>query len=187
VNTSTKLTHKTLVTISIFTGSGWTNPKPKDNVILRFNSELVKVEHTIDSIVDSATPREELGELKKVSATLPTYVDYRESGDVSSIKSQGSCGCCWSFTTVGTYESWMMLKGEQEYDLSEQYLLECTTLFTKNVKKVDAPSTCNGGYVDYSGELARVNGMPTEEKFPYIAANYTGSVFPNTPGICDAN
>ncbi len=114
-------------------------------------------------------------------------MDYRTSGDVSSIKSQGSCGCCWSFTTVGTYESWMMMKGEDEYDLSEQYLLECTTLFTKNVKKVDAASTCNGGYVDYSGELARVNGMPTEEKFPYISYNYTGSVFPTTPGICDAN
>lgn len=125
--------------------------------------------------------------MRKVKATIPPYVDYRETGDVSAIKNQGSCGCCWSFTTVGTYESWMMLKGEAEYDLSEQYLLECTTKFTRNVLKEDYDSTCNGGYVDFSGELARVNGMPTEARFPYIAFNYTGSTFPNTDGICSAN
>jgi hypothetical protein len=54
----------------------------------------------------------------------------------------------------------MMVKGEQEYDLSEEYLLECTTKFTKNVKKQNYDSTCGGGYVDFAGELARINGIP---------------------------
>ena len=52
-------------------------------------------------------------DLKKVAEILPLSKDWRASGDVSSIKNQGSCGCCWSFTTVGLYESWMMVKGEQ--------------------------------------------------------------------------
>lgn len=52
-------------------------------------------------------------DLKKVAEILPLSKDWRVSGDVSSIKNQGSCGCCWSFTTVGLYESWMMVKGEQ--------------------------------------------------------------------------
>lgn len=45
--------------------------------------------------------------------------------------------------------------------MSEEYLLECTTKFTQNYKKINATSTCNGGYVDYAGELAKINGIPT--------------------------
>ena len=55
------------------------------------------------------------------------------------------------------------------------------------MKKANYNSTCNGGYVDFSGELARVNGIPTEQAFPYIAANYIGSEYPTSNGICDAN
>ena len=40
----------------------------------------------------------------------------------SSIKNQG-CGACWAFTTVGLYESFMMVKGKAEEDLSEQFIL----------------------------------------------------------------
>lgn len=53
--------------------------------------------------------------------------------------------------------------------------------------KQNYDSTCNGGYVDFSGELARVNGIPSEAKFPYISETYTGTTFPTTPNICSAN
>jgi hypothetical protein len=48
---------------------------------------------------------------------------------------------------VGLYESWMMLKGEAEYDLAEEYVLECTTIYQKMVKEIDSVSSCNGGYI----------------------------------------
>lgn len=51
-------------------------------------------------------------QLFNVGAVIPTSLDYRAQGKVSSIKNQGSCGCCWSFTTVGLYESFLMYKGE---------------------------------------------------------------------------
>ena len=79
------------------------------------------------------------------------------------------------------------MKGEQEYDLSEEYILECTNPFTQNVKKANYNSTCQGGYVDFAGELIRVNGVPTEAKYPYIAQTYTGSWYPSTSDICSAN
>jgi len=46
-------------------------------------------------------------------------------------------------------------------------------------------STCAGGYVDFSGALARVNGAPLEAKFPYISSSFTGTGFPTTAGICE--
>lgn len=52
------------------------------------------------------------------------------------------------------------MKGENQYDLSEEYILECTTKYTKNVLKQNYASTCAGGYVDFAGDLARVNGIP---------------------------
>ena len=45
-------------------------------------------------------------------SAIPASLDYRTLGMVSSIKNQGSCGCCWSFTATGLYESFMMFKGE---------------------------------------------------------------------------
>ena len=62
---------------------------------------------------------------------------------------------------MGLYESWMMFKGEEELDLSEQYILECTTRYTKNVLKLNYESSCAGGYLDFAGDLVRVNGVPS--------------------------
>lgn len=64
-----------------------------------------------EAIAVTAQPTDE-SNLHRVGV-VPTSVDWRSSNDVSAIKNQGSCGCCWSFTTVGLYESWMMVKGEQ--------------------------------------------------------------------------
>ena len=54
-----------------------------------------------------------------------------------------------------------MFKGEEELDLSEQYILECTTRYTKNVLKLNYESSCAGGYLDFARDLVRVNGIPS--------------------------
>jgi C1A family cysteine protease len=145
--------------------------------------ELVRLGISLEDITAGTepVPTEELRKLK----ASPSSLDYRAQGKVSSIKSQGSCGCCWSFTTVGMYESWMMFKGEAEYDLSEQYLLECTTKFTRNIKNRNLVSDCGGGYLDQAIGLAKLNGLPLESAYPYLAKNYqSSSGYPTTPGIC---
>lgn len=127
--------------------------------------------------------------LREVSNLLApvTSVDYRDSNDVSSIKDQGSCGSCWSFSTVGLYESWMMFKGEREFDFSEEYILECTTPYTFNVLGRSLRSSCGGGYVDFAGDLIRRNGLPNEVEFPYKGLNFgEGSGTPTTENICQA-
>lgn len=74
----------------------------------------------------------------------------------SAIKNQGSCGCCWSFATTGLYETFMMVKGKQEYDLSEEFVLECTNILNPS----NYNSDCTGGYVDYSTGMVKKYGIP---------------------------
>lgn len=41
--------------------------------------------------------------------------------------------------------------------------------------------------MDFSGALAKVNGIPAETDWPYMGKYYTGTTFPSTGGICSAN
>lgn len=118
------------------------------------------------------------GELKRVGAP-PNW-----RSKASAIKNQGQCGACWAFTSVGLYESWMKFKGQQEYDLSEEFLLECTNSLHSN----NYTSDCTGGYTDFALQVVKNYGIPTETTWPYKAATY-GSVrgFPSSPGICSTN
>ena len=76
----------------------------------------------------------------KVGSEAPSSLDWRDKGFITSIKDQGDCGSCWSFTGVAIAESVLIMNGWEENtaDLSEQYLLECTYA-----------SNCSSGYMEY--------------------------------------
>lgn len=62
------------------------------------------------------------------------------------------------------------------YDLSEEFLLECTS----------GSNDCGGGVVQFALSHIQQNGMPTEAAYPYTASS-TASGRPTTAGICSAN
>lgn len=72
-----------------------------------------------------------------------------------------------------------MLRGNN-YTFSDEATLECTSGYPGNRQ-----NTCDGGYI--SDVLYYLNGMgsPLEEDYPYVAGNYEGSLYPETPGICN--
>ena len=43
--------------------------------------------------------------LKNKNKKVPSHFDWREHGGVSPVKSQGHCGSCWTFSTVGAMEA----------------------------------------------------------------------------------
>jgi hypothetical protein len=100
---------------------------------------------------------------------------------VTSIKDQATCGCCWTFSSTAYVESFNIIKNNITLDLSEEYILECTT-----------NSTCAGGYVSYamtlaqSGKLVCNVGVPNATTYPYLAANW-GEVGRPSNGICGTN
>ena len=63
-------------------------------------------------------------ELRK--SAVPEAHEWNNLGMVSPVKNQGSCGSCWSFSTVGAMEShWNILGKGRNLTFSEQQLVDC--------------------------------------------------------------
>jgi len=87
---------------------------------------------------------------------------------MTSIKYQGTCGSCWTFTSAAVFEAAIKITYNQEMDLSEQNILDCS----KSKSGVKAGS-CDGGWYGYVFEHFSINPMVTEAANPYKGKNQT--------------
>ena len=82
----------------------------------------------------------------------PISFDWRSLGKVTSIKSQGNCGSCWSFSSTAQYESLIAIATNGTlYDLAEQFGLQCERT---------SSSGCGGGYPTAALKLFNTKGIP---------------------------
>jgi len=100
--------------------------------------------------------------------TPPANLDWRsKTNKFPNIKSQGNCGSCWAFATVGTLECAIAIVDGNKVDLSEQYLVSCNRFGWG----------CNGGYFahmyhkDVRGKCSDSDlpGAVLESEYPYTA------------------
>ena len=102
----------------------------------------------------------------KISNQAPDAFDWRDKGVVSGVKDQGTCGSCWSFSTVSNLEGLYAQKKGEIKTFSEQYLIDCDT----------EDSGCNGGLMELTFDWLSINGggIMYEADYPYA----------NKKGIC---
>nr|BBD74171.1 Ficin 2c [Ficus carica] len=104
------------------------------------------------------------GSHKLTDVVLPKTKDWRETGIVSPVKNQGSCGSCWTFSTTGALEAAYKQAFGKDISLSEQQLVDCAGAFNN--------FGCNGGLPSQAFEYIKYNGgLETEEAYPYTGKN----------------
>ncbi|MCK4224735.1 MAG: choice-of-anchor J domain-containing protein [candidate division Zixibacteria bacterium] len=97
---------------------------------------------------------------------LPDAYNWCDLGGCTPVKSQGSCGSCWAFGTVGPLECNIKIKDNTTVDISEQWLVSCNS---------DGWG-CGGGwwahdYHEWKTDPCGGTGAVMEADFPYVASD----------------
>lgn len=99
------------------------------------------------------------------ATNLPAFVDWRSKGAVTSVKDQGQCGSCWTFSATGAVEGAWAIANKQLINLSEQELVDCATGFAYG------SHGCNGGQMEGAFKFIIANGQCADSAYPYTASD----------------
>jgi len=104
----------------------------------------------------------------------PADIDWRDTIKNWTVKSQGQCGSCWTFSTAGSMEAHHYLKYGVLKNLSEQQLVDCAGAFNN--------FGCNGGLPSQAFEYLMYNGgQDSEEQYPYTAVTGKKCLYKHPP------
>ena len=96
---------------------------------------------------------------KTITNNIPRF-SWNDTGLLSPVKNQLTCGSCWAFSTTSCIETFMRNRNYTIERLSEQELVDCST----------ENSGCNGGLMHLAMDYIIDNkGLSTDKEYPYNA------------------
>lgn len=97
------------------------------------------------------------------ASSAPASVDWRSEQAVTSVKDQGQCGSCWTFSATGAIEGAWAISTGQLIDLSEQEMVDCATGISYGSRG------CSGGQMQGAFKFVIANGQCSLASYPYTA------------------
>lgn len=117
----------------------------------------------VGDLTDLENVRETVPAIETIpSEYLPESFDWTKSDKadcIHPIRSQGSCGSCWTFSVAGTVSDLCCIAGKDHGWLAPQELVSCDT----NCKG------CHGGDRNVAMKYVVANGLVPESCYPYLA------------------
>lgn len=103
---------------------------------------------------------------------LPPSWDWRTQGVVTSVKDQGVCGACYTFASIGNFESKTLIDGDYtlpDPDFSENNAKECNWREVNNYVDSGNPwGGCSGGNYNMMASLFSQKGVVLNSCDPYV-------------------
>ncbi|XP_050296022.1 procathepsin L-like [Anthonomus grandis grandis] len=107
----------------------------------------------------------------RTTRQVPAYVDWRNTGAVTSVKDQKDCASCWAFSAVGSLESQYFLRTGNLVSMSEQNLIDCTN------------DGCSGGWMGNAFQYLSNNKITSESEYGYSGTRGTCNFRPKQFGL----
>lgn len=135
------------------------NANPDKTAILGHNKFSTWTKEEFKKMLSYNGPQEweEGTEFAELPEPTLDQVDWRTKNAVTPIKDQGSCGSCWSFSSVAAIEGQYAIKTGNLQSFANQQCVDCDFM----------SGACNGGKQESCMNSLKYRGLAYEADYPY--------------------